>query len=142
MKATTIKLKQLVDMAPAIHALAATKLPAKISLRVARLVRAMQPELVAFDAERLERIKELGGIPSPDGQGYLLKEQSAQMAFNALVEDLLNEDIEMVFPYIHIDDLGVGAIEPQHLEKLLDVIVFEAPQPAASPTPPDAPPTQ
>lgn len=117
-----MQLRTLVSLAPAFHALGATKLPAKTAYRVAKAINALRPELAAYDDARLKLAAELGTL-SEDGQQYSFGENGP--AFTRQHEALLDEDCAVTLPSITPDELGDISIEAHHLAVLDGVFIKE-----------------
>ncbi len=112
-----MKLKKLLEALPAIQAVNSTKIRATAALRLARNARLIDPELKDYDAARLTAAKEFG-FETKDG--YSFNDEGA-IKFRDTIEKLLDEEIEITFAKITVEDLGDAVIEPGHLATLIDV---------------------
>ena len=119
-----MNLSQLVQITPALQALAGTKLPAKSAYRVAKAINLITPELKLFEEHRL-KLAEEHGTKSEDGQNYTFANGSAE-AFSAALQTLLDEEVAITLPTISPDDLGTADIEPAHLAALDGIIIKDA----------------
>lgn len=117
-----MQLRTLISITQAIHALGATKLPAKTAYRVAKAINAIRPEMAAYDEARLKLAAELGTL-SEDGLQYVFGDNT--QAFIRQHEALLDEESTVTLPTITPDDLGDVAIEAHHLAALDGVFIKE-----------------
>jgi hypothetical protein len=118
-----MKLTKLIEIFPALNALAQCKLPAKTGYRIARAINLIKPELAAYEAERIKLAESLG-TKSEDGQHYQFADDNAQ-AFVVQMNALTDEEVDITLPTITPDDLGDASIEPQHLIALDGVFIVE-----------------
>lgn len=119
-----MKLSQIVECAPALSALAATKLPAKSAYRVAKAINLIKPELTAYEESRL-KLAEQFGVKSEDGTSFQFDADGAA-SFSKGMADLGNEDVDLKLPTVTPDELGDIEIEPMHLAALDGVLIMEA----------------
>lgn len=116
-----MKLSELLDIHPALVALAETKLPVKAAYRVARALKACRPSIETFHEARAKLAAELGRL-SKDGQRYEFDDGGA--AFGAQVRELLEEDAgDIELPKIQLAELGDVKIEPLHLAALDGTVI-------------------
>lgn len=116
-----MKLKTIIEITPALSALGATKLPAKIAYRVARALNAIKPDAVAYDEQRMKLLRELGTPDEKDQNIVRLGDNAA--AFDEQIKALLDEDVTVTLPTITLDDLGDASIEPMHLAALDGIFI-------------------
>lgn len=100
----TVTLEQLVNAAPAVQRLCTERLPVKTAYRVARLARAMDPELKAFDTQRGALLK-AHGDPIPDAPDMYQIREGEREAFAALIRELSTEEIALPGPPLALEGL-------------------------------------
>lgn len=123
-KSTTMKLSAIVEIAPHLAALAATKLPAKAGFRIAENLNLVKPKMRHYDAERTKLADSLA-TKSADGTRYEFNQDNGKQFVDQMAA-LGDEDVEIKFLTIAPADLGDVAIEPQHLAALMGVVIKEA----------------
>lgn len=116
-----MNLATLVQITPALQALAGTKLPSKTAYRIAKCINLITPELKLFEEHRL-KLAEEHGTRSEDGTQYQFANGAAE-AFSAALQTLLDEEVAITLPTISPDDLGSAEIEPSHLAALDGIIL-------------------
>lgn len=116
-----MKLLKLVSAVPSIQALANTKLPVKTSYRVGKIINALQPELEDYEKQRQKLIQQYGKL-SEDGTQYLFEGENA-VKFQEKINEILDEDLTLIFPKLSLEDLGNIEIEPAHLAALDGFII-------------------
>lgn len=102
-----MKLKQLVEAESALHKLMNTPLPAAVAFRLKRVVRVVQPELQAYEEQRLKLVHEFG---EKGEDGRTIVTPANMPAFTEQIEALFNVDIEVNFKPLPIADLGDTAV--------------------------------
>jgi hypothetical protein len=102
-----MKLKQLIEAEGALHKLMNTPLPAAVAFRLKRVIRVVQPELQAYEEQRLKLVHELGE-KGEDGRTIVTTENMP--AFNEQLEALWAEEVELNFKPMLIGDLGNTAV--------------------------------
>tara|TARA_B100001250_G_scaffold408812_1_gene431882 strand:+ start:4547 stop:4936 length:390 start_codon:yes stop_codon:yes gene_type:complete len=121
---TTIKIEKLLIVFNALQAMAGMRLPVKASYRIAKNTRLAREEVDAYHAERLKLATELsGGKKTEDGSNFAF-EPEARQEFDAKMNEVLAEEVEIAFVKLTPEDLGGAAIEPWILENL-DGVIFE-----------------
>lgn len=125
-----MKLKTILEIAPALSALGATKLPAKIAYRVAKALNAIRADVANYDEQRMKLLRELGKPDEKDPNIVRLGDNAA--AFDEQIKALIDEDVTVTLPTITLDDLGDASIEGAHLAALDGIFIVE-------PTTPEAP---
>jgi hypothetical protein len=118
-----MKLSKIIEMAPALNALAQLKLPAKTGFRIAKALNLIKPELEAYEAQRIKLAESLG-TKTEDGSQFLFQDENAK-SFIEQMNALTDEDISITLPTIKPDDLGDVAIEPSALMALDGVFIVE-----------------
>lgn len=124
-----MKLKTIIEITPALQALGATKLPAKIAYRVAKALNLVRPDVMAYEEQRIKLAEELGTL-KPEKGVYLFADDNAT-AFDAQLKALLDEDVAITLPTITLNDLGDASIEPMHLAALDGIFIAEPATPEA-----------
>ncbi len=102
-----MKLKQLIEAESALHKLMNTPLPAAVAFRLKRVVRVVQPELQAYEEQRLKLVYELG---EKDEKGQTIVTPENLPAFTEQIEALFNEEVELNYKPLPIKDLGDTAV--------------------------------
>jgi hypothetical protein len=118
-----MKLSQLIEIFPALSALAQTKLPARTGYRIAKAINLLKPELTAYENERIKLAESLGKR-TEDGQQFKFNDGNAK-EFIQQMNALTDEEVTIAFPTITPDDLGDVSIEPAHLATLDGIIIKE-----------------
>lgn len=124
-----MKLKTLVEITPALQALGATKLPAKIAYRVAKALNLIRADVMAYEEQRITLLRELGTPDKADANIVRLGDNAA--AFDEQIKALLDEDVTITLPTITLDDLGDASIEGAHLAALDGIFIVEPATPEA-----------
>ena len=119
-----MKLSKLIEIAPALNALAQTKLPAKTGFRIAKALSIIKPELEAYEGQRIKLAESLG-TKTADGQQFQFEDGNAK-AFIEQMNALTEEEVAVTLPTITPDDLGNISIEPSALMALDGVFIKEA----------------
>ena len=128
-----MKMKELVErLAPSMAHSAQAKLPGKVAYRLAKNIRAIQPELDAFNDARNKLMQELGK-PSEDGQNYLFEGENGEI-FTKEINSLLDMEVTITLMRVSLDELQTISLEPGHVANLMDTVIYEVEQPAV-PTP-------
>lgn len=127
-----MKLKTIIEITPALSALGATKLPAKIAYRVAKALNAIKADYTTYEEQRTKLLRELGTPDKVDPNIVRLGDNAA--AFDEQIKALIDEDVAVTLPTITLDDLGDASIEPMHLAALDGIFIVEP-----KPTTPEAP---
>lgn len=130
-----MKLSKLIAIAPALHALAACKLPIKASFRVGKALAIMQEDMKVYEASRIKLLREFG-TPDKFERQFTFPEPEKQAEFAKQHEALIDEDCTFVLPSLKLSELGAIEIEPEHMAALCDMIADEdapAPAPAKDP---------
>lgn len=118
-----MRLSKLIEITPALNALAQTKLPAKTGFRIAKALTMIRPELAAYEEQRIKLAESLGK-KTEDGQQFHFEDENAKM-FIAQMNALTDEDVNIQLPTIAPDDLGDVSIEPAHLAALYGSVIVE-----------------
>lgn len=127
----------LVQAEPALSRLAEARLPARVSYRVARLIRAVGVEVGHFSQEKTKLLKELGqpeGPARPDGtQSFTVAPERAEEWVRRVTE-LAAVDVRIELTPIALTDLGDHAMSPADLLTLGPLVVEdeEASRPSAA----------
>lgn len=120
-----MKLKNLLELQPALQALASSRLPAVASYRIAKAVKAVGTELADYDAARIALCQKYGTLPE-GGQEFQFTPEQMPL-FHAELVQLLEEEVAVAFPRLAPSELGDLQIEPAHLMALDGVVLFDAP---------------
>ena len=123
-----MKLSALLEISPALSALATTKLPAKSGYRIGKWITLIKAEETAYHAERNKLLQELGtpGEVQDGNQQFTFTEESGKQ-FIEQQNALSDEEVDTAsLPTITPDDLGSAEIEPHHLAALDGIIIKEA----------------
>ena len=118
-----MKLKQLIEIYPALLALGNTKLPARVGFRVAKAINIVKPEIAAYEDQRSKLMQEHGTL-SEDGSQYNFV-GAAMGAFAGDINALVDEECDVALPAITEAELADVNIEPATLAALLGVVVLE-----------------
>ena len=118
-----MKLSKLIEINPALNALAGLKLPAKTGFRIAKALTLIKPELEAYESQRIKLAESLG-TKTEDGAQFKFEDDAAKQ-FIEQMNALTDEDVAITLPTIKPDDLGDVAIEPAALMALCDVFIVE-----------------
>ncbi len=102
-----MKLGQLINAKDAFEELVNTPLPAAVAYRLQRVARVVQPEFRSFEELRVKLVHELG---EKGEDGATVVTAKNMPAFNEQVAALLNEDVELNFKPLAIEDLGDTAV--------------------------------
>jgi len=125
-----MKLKQLIDAQDALHRLSHAPLPAAVAFRLKRVLRVVQPELQTYEEARVKLASSFGKI-SEDGSQYIVPPEKRPM-FNEELEALWNEEVDLNFQPLRIEDLGDTAVTAADL-LALEWLFADEPVPAPSP---------
>lgn len=120
-----MKLSKLVEIATALNALGAAKLPAKTAYRVARAINATKSDILAYEEARLKLAESLG-TRTDDGQSFRFEDDKGQVFFKQHLA-LLEEEVSVQFTQISLADLGDVQIEANHLAVLDGYVLIDPP---------------
>ena len=124
-----MKLSQLLEVTPAINALAGTKLPAKTGYRLGKWITLVKAEEAEFHAARNKLLQELGTAGEANADGSMPFSFTAENGKQFVEQQnaLSDEEVDTAsLPTITPDDLGSAEIEPHHLAALDGIIIKEA----------------
>ncbi len=108
-----VKLSQIVESVESLKILLNTKLPAKTSYRIKRLVDKVNPILKSYDEKRNELIQELGA-EQEDGN-FAVTEPEALKVFTTKLNEILELDETVDFEPIRVEDLGEVSLAPKDI---------------------------
>ena len=119
-----MKLGTLVAAQPAMKLLSETKLPVKVSFRVAKALQLAAVDLNVYEQERLKLLQELG-VLSDDKNQYVFDSTEKMNSFYGAVAALQEEDLQVDLPLISVNDLGDIDLAPSTIFPLLGVLLTE-----------------
>lgn len=117
-----MKLKDALELYPALASFSKIKLPIKAAYRIGRCINALEPEVKAFEERRNALLRELGK-PMEAGDAYQLGENVKQ--FNEQMEELANEEVEVKLWTIKLPEIAAIEVESSVLAKLIDTVIFD-----------------
>lgn len=121
-----LQLSEILEISPALAALNSAKLPVLAGFRIVKAISLIEPELKAYDAQRLRLAAELGEL-SENNSAYDFPNPDNARLFAEQMTVLLAEVVDIELPKIQLSDLGGDLnIEPHLLRPLVDVLLFEA----------------
>lgn len=108
-----IKLSQIINSKEALEELIKKELPIKISYRIQKVIRVIEPEYSSYDSVRHKLIVEKYGEENPKDSGsWKVKDENTSVFYKEL-EELLSEEIDIDVLKIKLpDDI---TITPSHL---------------------------
>ena len=113
------KLKTIINAREAVQRLAGQPLPAAVSFRVAKLINALNSELVTYEAERVKLCERYGELDKENGV-YKIRQREE---FDREYASLLDMSIELAVDKVSIPDtLNITAVD---LINLCDFIQIE-----------------
>ena len=124
----TLKMYQLIDFPAFYEKVKSQKLPFKTSYRVALLVNEVQKHIDFYQEsfrnllmEYSKKDEEGNPVPTEDGQGVLLKEETMGEAYEKLAE-LRELDVELPDTKFSVDDFGSIELSPEEMVIIMPFI--------------------
>lgn len=119
MKGKTMKVKvsTLIGMQNSIAALANTKLPAKAGYRFSKALNQLSSAFKQHAMECRKVYVEYGELDEAKQQYLPPTDPEELKSFNAMLEEINEQEVEVQFHPVHINDLNI-MIEPAHLAAL------------------------
>lgn len=117
-----MKILQILDSQQGLKNLNETKLPVKVSYKIAKMIDRMQSPLRDYEEKRIALIKKLGKEDKEKNQWEVLPENLAE--YQKEMQVLLNTDIRLSYSdnneleKIKLDELGDVSLEPKDLAQL------------------------
>jgi len=111
-----VAIGKIADSADALKELGKLQLVAKSSLRIARIIRTVQPELELHDAQRIACAKQYGTLDEAKNL-YMFKPDAAQKFADEMTE-LGKTEIEIAIEKLTIADLEGAKVSPLMLVAL------------------------
>ena len=118
-KKEKITLAELINMKPAIQKLVVKELPAKLSYRLAKLVRLLEPEYVSYEETRRKLVEKYGDKTE---DGNITVPQDKLEVFMNELNGVLKEEVEFSYIPFSIDEIEKVELSVQDIvsiEKLL-----------------------
>lgn len=124
----TLKMYQIIDLPPFLEKVKSQKLPFKTSYRLAMFIQEVQKH-IDFYQENFRNLlieysqKDENGNPMPteDGQGVLLVEETMNEAYTKLAE-LRELDVELPDTKFSVDDFGDIELSPEEIFVIMPFI--------------------
>ena len=120
-KKVEFTVKELVDMNQALSNVLQKPLPIKIAYRLSRFGKRVMDELVVFEEIRVKLVEKKGEKNDKTGM-FSITDPIKRQEFQAEIEKILQEKVEIEFEVIDIDDLGDMKISASELMALAKVI--------------------
>lgn len=124
-----MKLSDIINIYPALNALANVKLPAVASYRIGKAINKTKKIVSAFEAERSKLALALATEqPDPNVPGntiYVFADLESRVKFEEQVKALLDEEEDIVLPTLTVAELGNISVEPAILSLLDGVVLFD-----------------
>ena len=124
----TLKMYQLTELTPIFDKMKSSKLPFKTAYRVTLLMQETEKHLNFYQESFRNLLNEYGKkdengniMPTEDGQGVLLAEETMQEAYQKLTE-LRELDVELPNTKFDLDAFGDIEISPQEMLVLMPFI--------------------
>ena len=124
----TLKMYQITDFPALFSKLKSQKLPFKTSYRLTLLSQEVQKHIDFYQEKFRELLMEYGKkdeegnpVPSEDGQGVLLKEETVGEAYEKLAE-LRELDVELPDTKFSVDDFGNIELSPEEMVVIMPFI--------------------
>lgn len=124
----TLKMYQLTELTPIFDKMKSSKLPFKTAYRVTLLMQETEKHLNFYQESFRNLLTEYGKkdengnvVPTEDGQGVLLVEETMQEAYQKLAE-LRELDVELPNTKFDLDAFGDIEISPQEMLVLMPFI--------------------
>lgn len=112
------KLKTIVNTREAAQRLAGQSLPAAVSFRVAKLINALNGELVAYEAERVKLCERYGELEKENGV-YKIRQREE---FEREYISLLDMSVELAVEKISLPDtLNITAVDLINLSDFIQI---------------------
>ena len=115
---TTIE--KILDAREVLSRLAEKALPVKQSYRLAKLVKAVNDELSIYEGERIKLCEEYGTLDKDNGV-YKFEGENREK-FNADINVLLSQEVELDVKPIDISNLELSAQDIINIEPFIEVI--------------------
>lgn len=115
---TTIE--KILDAREILSRLAVKALPVKQSYRLAKLVKAVNDELSVYDGERIKLCEKYGTLDKDNGV-YKFEGENREK-FNADINVLLSQEVELDVKPIDISNLELSAQDIISIEPFIEVI--------------------
>jgi len=113
-----ITLKKIVESKPALDILLLTKLPVKVSYRLAKLDIKLQAEMAVYESQRVSLVKKFGEQIDSKTDSWQVPADRIQ-DYKIEFDKLQGEEIEIDFEKIKLEDLGDISIEPKNLPEFI-----------------------
>ena len=140
----TISLRELLEAQPALQRLSTEKLPVKVAYNVARMMRAVQPEIEDFYKQRNALVKECGVTrPATEAERPMHGDEVTEVPkdkleeFRREIDELASEKITLEREPLKIE--GLPEMTAADLIALGPLIADLAEEPASTPPPPGPP---
>lgn len=114
-----MKLFQLIKAKPVLDILVSSKLPAKVSYRIARSLDKINSELKTFEDTRVNMLNQMGTL-NADKNIYEFEDGKAA-EFQAAIAQVQTEELTFELPKFTAAEMGDCTIEPIHLVTLIDI---------------------
>lgn len=116
--------QELDNMQASINALLVQKMPIKITARLKKLLKVLEPDISTLNTSKIESVQKHGGIVDPSGR-YSISAENNKEGFDNFVKELNElhtlETNDITFELIslsEIPDISLTVLELQSLEKL------------------------
>ena len=113
-------IKQILNARETLSRLAGQTLPVKQSYRLAKLVKAVNDELSVYEGERIKLCEKYGTLDKDNGV-YKFEGENREK-FNADINVLLSQEVELDVKPIDISNLELSAQDIINIEPLIEVI--------------------
>lgn len=114
-----LKIKDIISIQKSLVALSSIKLPAKTSYRLGKSINLMSDEINSVEKLRVDLLKELGSISETSENLYTFSTPELELDFQNQVFQLYEEESDIEFPVIKVEDLGNDSIESEYLRPLM-----------------------
>ena len=99
------------------------QLPIKQSYGIAKIIRAVDPELEFYQKENEKLFKKYGNL-TEDGTKYIIATENTE-TFQKAYDELLNQTVGLDITPVPLTDVTLSAQEVLHLEGFIEVSDFE-----------------
>ena len=117
----TIKLSEAIESYQNLLKIANLKCSAKTAFRFAKLLKELEPHIANFESVRNEKIKEYGDLIDDENQKYDFSDEN-KAKLESEIKEMINDDINLSFDKMIIDDFNGIEIEPSVLIGLMPLI--------------------
>ena len=116
-----MKLQEAIMVFGGLAALKSKSMSPRAAFAVARMSKALIPEITLYEESRNELITKYQGVPDTDGNRYVFTKENG-LSFQKEIDDLLSEEITAVIKPIQLSMLGNIEVTPDEAASLFPIL--------------------